>query len=79
MNEIAIVISAIVAVIIAICQALKYAGFPSRFIPLVSIALGIAGALYFGKSDLLTVLAGIVTGLTASGLFSAFKATILNK
>ena len=69
-----------VIIIIAICQALKEAGVSTRFIPIISIILGILGATFYGGvHGWLEIAAGVATGLTASGLFSAFKKTILNK
>ena len=37
--------SSIVVLIIAICEGIKRAGVDSRFIPIIAILLGIAGAL----------------------------------
>ena len=78
MNE-SQMIAALVVVIIGICQAVKYAGIKTRWIPLLAIILGIAGSLYIGGVNWISVLAGIVTAFIASGAFSAFKRTILNK
>ena len=78
MNEVQI--GALVIVIISLCQAIKYANvINTRYIPLMAIVLGIAGSLYLGGASWLSVLAGVVTAFTASGIFSAFKKTVLNK
>ena len=69
----------LVVVIIGLCQAIKYAGLNTRWIPLISLGLGLAGALYLGGVNWLSVFAGVVTALTASGLFSGFKKLVLNK
>lgn len=77
MNEVQI--GLLLVVIIGLCQAIKYAGLNTRWIPLVAIVLGLAGSLYFGGVNWLSILAGLVTAFTASGMFSAFKKTVLNK
>ena len=77
MNEIQI--GVLVVIIIAICQGAKYAGLNTRWIPLGAIVLGLAGSLYIGGINWLSVWAGLITAFTASGLFSGFKKTILNK
>lgn len=70
----------LLVVIIAVCQAAKYAGLNSRWIPLLSLVLGLSGAVYVGGAvNWLSILAGLVTSFTASGMFSAFKKTVLNK
>lgn len=50
----------------------------SRFAPLIALALGIIGAfLINGTSGVgVTVISGIVIGLSASGLYSGTKATL---
>ena len=77
MNEIQV--GLLVVVIIGLCQAVKYAGLNTRWIPLLAIILGLAGSLYVGGVNWLSILAGLMTAFTASGIFSGFKKTILNK
>lgn len=77
MNDIEI--GVIVAIIIAVCEAVKYAGLKTRYIPLIAIALGIGGAVYVGGINWMQVLYGILTAFIASGMFSTFKKTVLNK
>lgn len=49
----------------------------SRWSPIVSLVLGIAGAFIFPSATIgLTVLQGILIGLTASGLYSGVKSVI---
>lgn len=71
----------VVAVIVGLVSAAKYAGLPARWSPLLSIVLGVAVDMAF-KSTLLgavsvgaSVFYGIVSGLTASGVYSGAKAT----
>ena len=78
MNETIIGLS--VLVIMGICQAIKYAGVNTRWIPIIAIVLGMGGAVYFGGVNWLSLAAGIIAGLSASGLYSGlYKAIILNK
>lgn len=72
-------LGALVVIIIAVCEAIKRAGVSTRYIPVIAIVLGIAGALYFGGTSWLMVGAGIFTALGSSGLYSGFKRTILDK
>ena len=75
-----VIVGAIVVLIIAICQAIKIAGLPSRWIPLLAVALGIAGAFFFGNgSGLLTIGSGVIVGLTSAGFFDLVKQTVLGK
>ena len=70
---------AVVPIIVAIVQALKMTGkLPNKFAPLVSIAVGIlVGFIFRHDTQNLsqTVLAGVIYGLSASGLYSGIKTT----
>lgn len=68
-------ISGLVLVIIAVCQAIKYAGLSTRFIPVLAILLGVAGSFYFSGADWFEAASGVIAGLTASGLWSGVRAT----
>jgi hypothetical protein len=72
-------IGVLVVVIIALCEAVKYAGLNTRWVPLLAIVLGLAGSLYIGGVNWLTLLAGLMSAFTASGIFSGFKRTVLNQ
>ena len=72
-------IGLIVIVVIAICQAIKVAGLPSRFVPLLAIALSVGAAFYFEGANILATVGGVILGLASSGLFDVFKKTLLNK
>lgn len=64
----------IIAVIIALGQLLKNTGVSAKYIPLVSLALGIvAGLVFFDGSIANQILTGIVAGLSASGLYDHTK------
>jgi hypothetical protein len=72
-------IGLLIVIVIAICEGLKFAKFPTRYIPLAAIALAIIGAIAVGGLSWLQVSAGVVLGLASSGLYSGFRSTILNK
>ena len=51
--------SSLIVIIIALCEAIKRAGVSTRYIPLIAIVLGIAGALYFWGAGWVTAGAGL--------------------
>lgn len=62
---------ALIPVLMAVVSLIKiYVN--SFWSPLISFVLGIGGSVYFAPQDTLSssILAGIVIGLTASGLYS---------
>ncbi|SHG89095.1 holin [Tepidibacter thalassicus] len=69
-----------ISLIIGITQAIKIAGLPKKFAPIVSLVLGIIMCVFFeSKGDIKqSVLDGIILGLTASGLFSGYKSMTKN-
>jgi hypothetical protein len=69
----------IVILVIAICEAVKYAGLGKRWIPLLSVVLAIGGAFIFDGVNLLATSAGVIIGLGSSGLYDVVKRSILNK
>jgi hypothetical protein len=69
------------AIIVGLCQAMKAAGVPSKFIPLISVFIGVTGAIFLipysdGAGLANTVVQGIIIGLSAVGLYSGVKSTI---
>jgi hypothetical protein len=72
-------ISLLVVIVVGICEAAKYAGLPSRWIPLLSVVLGLAGTLVFGGVDFISAAAGVILGLATTGGYKLVKTTILNK
>lgn len=66
----------LVPIVIALTSLFKiYLG--SRWAPLIALVLGIAGAFLFPTATLgVTIISGIVIGLTASGLYSGVKTTV---
>lgn len=65
----------IVAVIIAFNEFLKKAGVPAKFIPIVSLVLGLVAGFFFvpGATIQETVFNGAIVGLSANGLFDLTK------
>ena len=72
----------IAAVIVGLVELAKGQGLPSRYAPVLAVALGLLFAT-LGRLDdptvgtwLQTELLGLITGLSASGLYSGAKAQI---
>lgn len=70
--------AALIPVTVGIVAAIRMATAVSdRYAPIISIAVGIGASFIFPASSIgLTVLAGIVIGLSASGLYSGTRATV---
>lgn len=77
--DIAAQIAAIVIIIVAVCEGLKQAGVPSRYIPLISTLTGLVVALPFGGVNFLSVASGVILGLATTGGYRVVKTSILNK
>jgi len=69
----------LVLVIMALCQAAKVAGLQGRWVPLLGVALGIGGSLYFDGVNFLATAGGVMLGLSSSGLYQLVKKTVLDK
>ena len=72
----------IAAVIVGLVELAKGQGLPSRYAPVLAVCLGLAFAT-LGKLDDPTIgrwleveMLGLITGLSASGLYSGAKAQI---
>ncbi len=77
--DIAAQIGAIVIIILAVCEGLKRAGVPSRYIPLISAIAGLLAAIPFGGVNFLSVASGVILGLATTGGYRVVKTSILNK
>ena len=82
MTELAIGGFSLSIVLIVVVQALKKVGLPNKFIPLITLGLGLAvGIVYFytsngssAETELLNcAILGVMSGATASGLYSQAK------
>lgn len=68
----------IITITLAVTSAFKYAGLNTRWLPLVSIIVGVATTLLFvQKLDWLNAISGVLTGLVTSGLYDFSKYTVL--
>lgn len=75
MIEISPAIIGLVPIVIGLTAVAKLY-IDSRWAPLIALALGVGGAFLVPAATVaITVLSGIVVGLTASGLYSGAKAT----
>lgn len=64
----------LVPVIVALVSAVKTAGLPSKYAPILSILIGVAFFSFIGEDDLITnAFAGVLAGLGASGLYSGTR------
>ena len=62
-----------VAAIVGLCQVAKTAGFPTRFVPVLAVVLGVASILVLKDGSLLD---GVLAGLSAVGLYSSSRAVV---
>ena len=70
----------VLLVIGILCAVIKKIGIASRWIPAISILIGVI-IVCFGSAELSigNILMGIVIGSSASGLYDTGKKTVLNK
>ena len=66
------------ALVIGIAEMIKKLGCPSKFIPLIDLALGLLGGIAvfgyeYGYGALKGIMIGLAIGLSACGLFSGIK------
>lgn len=66
----------IAPLIIGVIEALKRAGLPDRFAPLVALALGAGLGLAMLGVTVEAGISGVVAGLMAVGLYSGTRATM---
>jgi len=69
----------LVVIVVGICEAIKYAGLDSRWIPLIAVILGLAGAFLYTGINFLSAGAGVILGLATTGGYAVVKTSILNK
>ena len=68
----------IIGVILGLVELFKFLDIPKKFLPFLSLALGLAGGIfYIHPGDLKAgILIGIIMGLAASGFYSGGKTII---
>ena len=68
-------IALLIAIVVAFTQGIKFTELiPVKYMPVLSLALGVAAGVFYVDGDLKTqILYGIMIGLSASGLFDQTK------
>jgi hypothetical protein len=68
-------IGVIIAVLVGLGQVAKQLGLPTKYIPLMSLILGVVAGLTMGVAPTFPeqILYGIMVGLSASGLYDQSK------
>lgn len=67
-------IALLIAVVVALTELFKRLGTPNKYLPLISLAIGLlAGVFYLDYALKEQVLYGVIIGLSASGLFDHTK------
>jgi len=74
--EITNTLAILVPVVLGLTQVVKMAGLSKRYIPLMSVFLGIICVSILNGFSGLEIIPGIIVGLSASGLYSGPKALI---
>ena len=69
--------AALVPVVLALTQIIKKLGVPSKWAPVVSIALGLV-VVWLTNGQNPAILAGLLVGLSASGLWSGSKSVAVS-
>lgn len=73
--EISLANAALIPVVLALVQVAKKLGIPSKWAPVVSIVLGFI-TVYLTNGHNSEILAGLLVGLSASGIWSGSKSMI---
>jgi len=68
-----------VAITVGLVEVAKTIGLPTKYAPVASVLIGVGSSFLFPAATVaMTILFGVITGLTACGLYSGAKATIQN-
>lgn len=67
---------ALIPVVIGVTEVVKRMGLAKKFVPLASLLLGVLGSWLLGGEWTEIILAGVIVGLSASGLYSGTKTTV---
>ena len=68
----------LVGIVMGVTEVFKRTGLSTRYVPLVSLVLGMVGGYFFFGHSVEAITSGIVAGLTSSGVWSGVK-TVANK
>ncbi|MCQ6273929.1 hypothetical protein JMM81_02915 [Bacillus sp. V3B] len=63
----------VIPIIIGIVEVIKRAGLPIKYSPLVSLVLGLFFGVFYVESFKAGIIIGLMTGLSATGLYSGSK------
>jgi hypothetical protein len=64
----------LIAVIVGLGQVGKQLGVSAKYLPVISLVLGIVGGVFFADGEMANrVMTGIMLGLSASGLYDQSK------
>ncbi len=66
------------AIVLALMQIVKQFNVPKRYLPIFAIVFAVVLTCLFGGFSKMAVIVGLVTGLSAMGLFTGGK-TIITK
>lgn len=68
---------ALIAIVVGLTQVVKAFVSDARFYPLISLVLAVAASFLLPQATIgATILAGLVMGLSASGLYSGTKTVV---
>lgn len=67
---------ALVPIVIGLVEVIKRIGLVERYLPITAIVLGVVGVGALTGFSAVSVIEGIVIGLSSVGLFSGGRATI---
>ena len=67
---------ALIPVLVGVVQVVKVLGVGSRFLPLVSLLLGVGAVGALAGFDVASIIEGVVIGLSAVGLWSGATNTV---
>ncbi|RDW16004.1 hypothetical protein CWR48_17555 [Oceanobacillus arenosus] len=70
----------LIPLIIGLVQLLRTIGLKTKYLPLASLIFGLAGGIFYMYPDDLKggIIAGLMLGLSASGLYSGTKKALEN-
>jgi len=69
-------IAAAVAIITGLTEVVKRLGLSTRYVPLLAVVLGIIYAGFVVGWDSMSLVSGIVAGLTSVGLYRTVQKTV---
>lgn len=77
MENIDLVNIGLIPAVTAVVSAIKVTGVSKKWIPIISMAVGILGVMAFDGFSGINTIIGVITGLSASGLYSGAKTMLV--